>query len=358
MKPLAFRQVSLTHFKNYAEAQFSFGDRFNLISGLNGIGKTNLLDSIYYLSMGKSYFTPYDQRVVRQGESFFRLEAHLRKGEQFHKLLIKARPGATKELLVDGVAVERISHHLGFVPVVFSAPRDIELVTGTGQSRRRYIDHLLCQIDAQYLKALVDYNYLLALRNATLKNGIDDLRRVIETYDDQMAPLATLIFEKRKWLTAQFLPRMIENYSILSEQRETIGFEYESTLEAYPYAVAADRNWEADKNTLRTNAGVHKDDFHLTVKDMPAKEFGSQGQIKSLIFSMHLTKYALLRDQTGYNPILILDDVFDKLDGRRLARLLEILSSNEFGQIFISDTSSERMSEGLKGGEIAEIKLM
>lgn len=357
MKPLAIRQVTLANFRNYTSAQFSFGEKFNLISGLNGQGKTNLLDAIYYLSVGKSYFTPYDQRIVRGGESFFRLDAELIKGDESHLIIMKVKPGLTKEILVDNVIVSKVSEHLGFIPIVFSAPRDLELVTGSSQARRRYLDHLLCQVDLQYLKALMEYNYLLQMRNAALKNGFADLRRIIHTYDEQMTSWAQLIFEKRKWLTALLKPLLYQTYASLSDDRESIDCVYESQLHEFTYDVLADRNWESDKNTQRTNGGIHKDDYQLLIKNMPAKEFGSQGQIKSLIFSMHLSKYGLLRDQKGYLPILILDDVFDKLDDQRLSKLMEILNTEDFGQIFISDTNRERLSSRMKTADYKEIIL-
>jgi DNA replication and repair protein RecF len=357
MKSLAIREVVLTNFKNYAEARFSFGEKFNLVSGLNGIGKTNLLDAIYYMSVGKSYFTPYDQRVVRQEEAFFRLEGDFHKDNLAHKIIIKVKPGTLKELVLDHTVIPRISEHLGYIPVVFSAPRDIDLVYGSSLSRRRYMDHLLCQVDHQYLQALVKYNHLLDMRNAALKQGFADLPRIVATYDEQMAPLAALIYEKRKWVNEIFGPLLRETYLTLSENREGIDFRYESGLHEYPYAVLADMNWEADKNTGRTNAGIHKDDYKLSIKNMSAREYGSQGQVKSLIFALHLSKYIILRDQSGHKPLLILDDIFDKLDERRLQRLMEILMAPEFGQVFISDTSSTRVSSFLPSGLIHSIEM-
>jgi DNA replication and repair protein RecF len=357
MKPLALQQVTLTNFRNYSSAQFSFGNKFNLLSGLNGVGKTNLLDAIYYLCVGKSYFTPYDQRVVQLGESFFRLDAELLKEAELHNVVMKIKPGVSKEILVDHVALNKVSEYLGFIPIVFSAPRDIELVTGASQSRRRYFDHLLCQVDPVYLKALMEYNYLLQLRNAALKNGLADLRRIIMIYDEKMAAHALLIFEKRKWLNEMLKPLLQQTYASLSEERETIDCIYESQLHELKYELLADRNWDADKNTQRTNGGIHKDDFSFQIKNSPAREFGSQGQIKSLIFSLHLTKYKLLRDQRGILPLLILDDVFDKLDDRRLSRLMEILHADDFGQIFISDTNKERLSKEMKMSSFMEIQL-
>ncbi len=357
MKSLAIREVVLTNYKNYTEAHFSFGDKFNLISGLNGIGKTNLLDAVYYLSLGRSYFTPFDQRVVRQEENFFRLEGNILKDAEVHKLIIKVKPGSLKELVLDHTIIPRISEHLGFIPVVFSAPRDIDLVYGSSQSRRRYIDHLLCQIDHDYLKALVMYNHLLEMRSAALKQGFPDLQRVVTTYDEQMSPLADLIYQKRKWVVDVLGPLISKTYLTLAENRENIDLRYESGLHEYPYHILADMNWEADKNTGRSNAGIHKDDYKLSIKNMSAREYGSQGQVKSLIFALHLSKYTILRDQSGYKPLLILDDIFDKLDERRLHRLMEILMAPAFGQVFISDTSSKRVSGFLPGDMIQSIEM-
>jgi DNA replication and repair protein RecF len=356
MKLLAFDHISITQFKNYSDSQFSFGPRFNLISGLNGMGKTNLLDAIYYLSTGKSYFTPYDQRVVRQGTSFFRLTGSVQRDTKRHSIIIKVIPGDAKEIVVDQVAVNRISEHVGFIPIVFSAPRDIELVTGSSQARRRYVDHLLCQVDQHYLQALVAYNSLLQQRNAALKSNMPDLRRMLQTYDDQLHPLAQYVFEKRQGLQDTMTPLLHTFYAILSDDRENVDCRYESQLAAYPYQVLADKHLDLDIHTQRTNAGIHKDDFAFAIKSMPAKEYGSQGQIKSLIFSMHLAKHQILQEHTGLPPVMILDDVFDKLDERRLARLLEILSAGN-SQVFISDTDPERLSRHLPAALIHSIIL-
>ena len=357
MKSLVIRKLALTNFKNYIEGTYLFGNKFNTISGLNGIGKTNLLDALYYLCVGKSYFTPHDQKVVRKEEHFFRLESEIQKGGEEHKLIIKVKPGSVKEIVLDHVVVPRISEHLGFLPVVFSAPKDIDLVFGSSTSRRRYIDHLLCQVDKDYLKSLSVYNHLLEMRNAALKQGFPDLAGVISTYDDQIAPHAAYIFEKRKWVTAQFAPLLRQTYRTLAEDREDIDVHYESALQQYPYAVLVDQAWEADKNTGRSTTGIHRDDFQLSIKKMSAKDHGSQGQIKSLIFALHLTKYKTLLQETGVQPILILDDIFDKLDDRRLHRLIEILSQDDYGQIFISDTSSSRVNSLLPATLVHSIEM-
>lgn len=357
MKPLSITEITLANFKNYADTKFELGPKFNLAFGLNGTGKTNLLDSIYYLAVGKSYFTPFDQKVVSNGETFFRIEGKVSRGDSLHEILVKVKPGISKEILLDGSPRGRISEHLGFIPVVISAPKDIDLVQGGSMARRRYVDHLLCQVDHEYLKSLVAYNYLLQMRISALKQNFNDLRRMIETFDEKMAPHAKFIFEKRTWLTNELLPLLQSNYKVLSDDKEKVEIEYESKLSEYPYEVLADLHWESDRNLQRCNAGIHKDDFYLSVKDMPAKEFASQGQIKSLIFALHLSKYKILSEQCGYTPILIFDDIFDKLDENRLARLMEILMQPEFGQIMLSDTNRKRVADFVGAGQLNEIPI-
>ena len=357
MKPLAIQEVTLTNFKNYSAGTFRFGTKFNLISGLNGVGKTNLLDAIYYLAVGKSYFTSFDHKVVRQGESFFRLESQLLRDQEEHNLVIKVRPGVSKEILIDHVVLPRISEHVGYIPVVLSAPRDTELIYGSSQFRRRYIDHLLCQMDHGYLMSLSRYNHLMDMRNGALKKGFQDLHTIVGTYDEQIAPLAAYIFEKRKWVTEAMTPLLQEIYGDLAEKKEHIDMVYASALDQYPYSVLADMHWETDKLTGRSGAGIHKDDFKLSVKDMSARDHGSQGQVKSLIFALHLGKYQLLRKHTGFTPLLILDDIFDKLDERRLHRLVNMLAVDGFGQVFISDTSSQRVSGLIHGNDIHLIEM-
>lgn len=357
MKPLFIEEIAFTNFKNYSESKFRLGDKFNLVYGLNGTGKTNLLDGVYYLCVGKSYFTPFDQKVVKYGESVFRLEGLIVKDGTNHDVVMKVKPGVSKEISLDGSPLDRISDHLGFIPVVISAPKDTDLIHGSPQSRRRYIDHLLCQKDPGYLKALLSYNHLLQMRNAALKQDFQDLKRMVETFDDQMAPHAHIIFEKRNWLKNEILPLIQFNYKTLSDDRESVGIDYESDLKDYSYEVLADMNWEKDKGTQRTNAGIHKDDFYFTIKDMSARDFASQGQVKSLIFALHLGKSRILSEHCGYKSLLIFDDIFDKLDEKRLARLMEILMQQEFGQILLSDTNRKRVGEYVPTQHLNEISM-
>lgn len=344
MKSLLLRQARLINFKNYAEAVFRFGEKFTLVIGRNGVGKTNLLDAIYYLCVGKSYFTSLDHRIVRQGEDFLRLEGDVLHDREEVRIVVKVKPGSVKEISRNGNPYARIGEHLGFMPVVFSAPRDMDIVTGTGEVRRRYVDHLLCQVDPSYLASLQAYNHLLALRNAALKQALSGLHSLLETYDEQMTPHATLIYQRRAALMEDLSTTLKATYAFISEEAESVSIAYSSPLHEYPYHILADRARELDRLTQRSSTGIHKDDYLLTIRDLPAREFGSQGQIKSLIFALHLSKYRLLRDRSEYLPLLILDDIFDKLDEHRLRRLMETLTAEEFGQVFISDTSSDRVA--------------
>lgn len=356
MKPLTIRQVALTNFKNYQHAGFGFGERFNLVHGLNGTGKTNLLDSIYYSCVGKSYFTAMDTKVVYHGAPFFRIDTKVSR-EENHMVVIKVKPGESKEILLDGIGYERISDHLGFIPVVISAPRDIELITGSGQMRRKYLDHLLCQTDSKYLLALQSYNHLLQLRNATLKQQPSDLRRLIETYNVQMSIHARFIFESREQLQMELVPILQSAYEDLSGGREQISMTYETDLREQSFEILADKHWDSDKNLGRTHSGIHRDEFLFSINQMPAKDFGSQGQIKSVIFAMHLSKYKVLSRHSGFKPVLILDDIFDKLDEGRLKNLVDILMADDFGQVFLSDTDRKRIGSYLSSSWLHEIPM-
>ena len=195
------------------------------------------------------------------------------------------------------------------------------------------------------------------MRNAALKKGFADLRRMIQTYDEQMAPLAAFIYEKRKWMVELLRAPLMDMYADLADRKEQIGVEYISALYDHPYEVLADMNWEADKGTGRSNSGIHKDDYHLEIKKLAAKLFGSQGQVKSLVFALHLSKFGVLSQQSGIKPLLVLDDIFDKLDERRLERLMDILASDSFGQVLISDTSGKRVSEFLPADKLERIAM-
>lgn len=356
MNSIWLKSIKINRFKNYLESGFDFGPKINLVTGLNGLGKTNLLDAVYYLCMGKSYIQSLDQRNVRKEEEFFRLDGLFHRMGKDERIEILVRPGISKEIRHQGIPLQKLSDYVGFAPVVFSAPKDYELISGTSQVRRRYLDHLICQLDPQYMASLIKYNQILSLRNAALKQGFSGLMTMLETYDEQMDGPANYIVRSRTEMISKLQEWIKDIYHTLTNGTESVEIEYESELKDKRYIDLASKSRRTDVMTQRSSTGVHRDDFLLSIKNMPAREYGSQGQIKSLIFSLHISKYILLREKSGLLPVFILDDIFDKLDAERLKRLLSIVIQPDFGQIFISDTSHDRIPSLLEGS-VAQIKL-
>lgn len=345
------QQIKLTNFRNYEFQSIEFSDRLNLIAGLNGMGKTNLLDAIYYLSMGKSHFQSTEKNVVRKGEQFFRLEGHFLL-EKTEKIVAKVVPGEQKTIERNDNPYPRLSDHVGLLPVVFMTPDDTALALDGSEERRRFLDNTLCQLDHSYLEALVVYNRLLDKRNALLRqfstNGTFN-SLLLQTYDQQMEGPTVVIFEKRKWFIQQFQPVFNEFYARISNEKETVECNYRSQLEETELSDLLAKSQERDRVLLRTTIGVHKDDLHFQLKGFPLKRFASQGQLKSFVLAMKLAQYELLRQQKNKKPILLLDDLFDKLDDDRVSQLIELLVKGDFGQVFITDTHPER-AEGIALG--------
>lgn len=338
------RQIKLTNFRNYDFQSLKFSERLNLITGLNGMGKTNLLDAIYYLCMGKSYFQHTDKNVVKKGEQFFRLEGDFQL-EKNTKITAKVVPGTQKILEKNEVVYPKISDHVGLFPVVFLAPDDTLLALEGSEERRRFLDNSLCQVDHQYLESLILYNRLLDNRNALLKSFADKGSfnlLLLETITQQMQPFCNYIFEKRTWFMQQFHPLFNRFYNLISEEKEPVDCLYKSQLETAGYEALMSKNLEKDKLLQRTNGGIHKDDLQFMMKELPLKKFASQGQLKSFVLSLKLAQCELLRQHKGKKPILLLDDLFDKLDDQRVSLIIQLLTKEEMGQVFITDTHPER----------------
>ncbi len=341
------QQIKLTNFRNYEFQSIDFSERLNLISGLNGMGKTNLLDAVYFLCMGKSHFQSTDKNVVRKGEAFFRLEGNFLM-ERLEKIVAKVVPGEQKTVERNDVPYPRLSDHVGLFPVVFMAPDDTALALEGSEERRRFMDNTLCQLDHKYLDSLVTYNKVLEKRNALLRQfatqGGFNLT-LIETYNSQLDAPATYIYEKRKWFIGLFQPAFNQFYSAISSDAEPVACEYRCPLEAASLIELLEKNLDKDRLLQRTTMGIHKDDLVFHLKGLPLKRFASQGQLKSFVLAMKLAQYELLRQQKQKLPILLLDDLFDKLDDHRASQLIELLVKGEFGQVFITDTHPQRAEE-------------
>lgn len=336
--------LALHHYKNYSNETIDFASGLNFLVGQNGMGKTNLLDAIYYLCMAKSHSTPLDRDTVQFDHPFFRLEALVRMNDQIHSVCVKVKPAEIKDISVDGKTIDRMSAYIGFLPVIMLSPEDIVLIQGGSVARRRFMDVALCQADRDYLENLQRYNKLLAQRNALLRtDGHRADRMLLMTYTKSMSDSATAIYHRREILATELLPDVIKYYDILSGSRETPALQYTSHLRDQNIEELASASLDADLQYGRTTKGVHRDDLELFLDDRAVKRFGSQGQIKSLLIALHLAQAEYLRRSTGILPILLLDDIFDRLDEPRAQSLISLLSAENSGQVFISDASPARV---------------
>lgn len=343
---LLLKDISLVQFKNYGQASFRFEERIVGICGNNGVGKTNLLDAIYYLSFTKSYFTRADQQNVSKGSAGFRIEGHFERDGSLTDVVCVLRENGKKEFSAGGEPYDKFSAHIGRFPAVIIAPDDVQIISGGSEERRRLLDALLSQLDSVYLQSLIEYNKVLQQRNSYLKsltdNRIQD-KSLLDVYDGQLLRPGNYIFEKRRDFLGQFLPAVSAFYERIAGVSEPLAFEYESQLLESGFAQLLHRYRERDLYAQRTHAGVHKDDIDIRFSGQSFKSMASQGQRKSLLFALKLAEYETLKQYKGFPPILLLDDIFEKLDEQRLHNLLDKVCLEDRGQIFITDTHAGRI---------------
>lgn len=352
-KILHLQTLKLTNFKNYEAQTLQLSAKLNTFVGKNGMGKTNLLDAIYYLCMCKSHFGINDRFVVRHGASFFRLEGIFLKNEKKETIVGKVIPRKRKEVERNKLVYKRLADHIGFIPVVMIAPDDTQLAKEGSEERRRFLDNTICQMDAIYLQKLIKYNKILAQRNKLLKqfgeaSVFDPL--LIESYDQQLTEPATYICKKRQEIAKLFVPIFKQYYGVISGHQEEVSCIYQSKLIDTDFKTLLRQQREKDRILQRTTIGIHRDDLIFSINGFSAKRLASQGQLKSFILALKLAQYELLRQQKGVTPLLLLDDIFDKLDASRVEHLLELLiEQKEFGQVFITDTHKDRIMKIVTG---------
>ncbi len=343
---LYLEKLILTNFKNYAGQTLDLSERLNCFTGLNGMGKTNILDAVYYLCLAKSRFALSDLHLCKRGEDFFRLEGHFRTDGKSYRIVAKVQPKKRKILESNGLPYAALSEHVGLFPVVFLGPDDTLMITEGSEERRRFIDNTLSQTDPQYLAHLISYNKVLQQRNAALKQFAEQRRfdpALVGVYDAQLLPAGRYIHSKRKEFIGAFAPYMMETYSGIAGKQEQVDCRYISALEEVGFEELLAQSQEKDRILQRTTEGIHRDDLELLIKNMPVKRFGSQGQLKSFVLALKLAQYRFLEKQKKNRPILLLDDIFDKLDAQRVGRLLQLLHEGSFGQVFITDTDEGRV---------------
>jgi len=353
---LRLQSIALYQFRNYLQQSFLFNERIVGICGMNGTGKTNLLDAIYYLSFTKSYFARPDSQNVHHGLAGIRMEGHYELENEQQQLICIVRENNKKEFSINGEEYKKFSEHIGKFPCVMIAPDDVELVTGKSEERRKFVDTILSQINRNYLQHLIDYTKLLQQRNSLLKQAAEQGRTdeaLLEIYSEQLTIKGQYIFEQRKTFLQTFLPLVNEFYQKISGKDDGITAKYESQLFDGSMKQLLQSSRQKDFVLQRTTIGIHKDDIELMMGNANFKSEASQGQRKSLLFAMKLAEWQTLKSNKGFSPILLLDDVFEKLDGQRMHNLLHWVCNEDDGQIFITDTHRERLEKSLQGIEVA-----
>ena len=346
------KKIVVQDFRNIELQELEFCPNINCISGNNGEGKTNLMDAIWYLSMTKSAFSTSDRYNFRFGCQGFALSGLYSMPSGPDTRISICVDGSGKKLKRDDKPCPRLADHIGLLPVVMVSPTDVAMVSETGEERRRFCNAVLSQMSAEYLNAVQNYTRLLAQRNAMLKNGAVDYQ-LLDVIDAQMESYAAPVVTMRSSLAGDLMPLVQDFYSRISGGRETVGISYRSDLENGRLTDIFRARREKDSILKYTSAGIQRDDFIFEMNGRPIRRCGSQGQQKSFLVALKFAQYALMKERRGFAPILLLDDLFDKLDMGRVQNLLTMVAGNDFGQIFLSDSNKVRLS-GIVDGITAE----
>lgn len=339
-------KLTLNNFKNLRECEIELSGRMNCFIGDNGAGKTNVLDAIYYLSFSKSFFNPSDQLNVLHNESWFMIKGiYDRNGEQ-EQIVCSFQQGNKKVLKRNSKSYRRISDHIGLLPLVMVSPGDSVLISGGSEERRKFIDGVISQYDNAYLEDLLRYNRVLLQRNNLLKqlagsSGAD--QEVIALYDAELCAAGTRIYEKRKQFIIRLVPVFQRYYTAISQDAEQVDLTYASDLHQTEYNQLLANSFRKDLLLQYTTSGIHKDDLQMSISGHSIRKSGSQGQQKTFLVSLKLAQFEFIREQSSIKPILLLDDIFDKLDRHRVKQIVSLVSEDHFGQIFITDTNREHL---------------
>lgn len=342
------KQLSVINFKNYEQAELNFGPGVNAFTGNNGAGKTNLLDAIHYLSLCKSYFNPIDSQQILQGSDFFVINGAFDKDGHEESIACGVKRNQKKQFRRNKKEYPRLADHIGLFPLVMTSPYDVSIIMEGSEERRRFIDNVISQTDNHYLDELITYNKALLNRNILLRQIAHTGKydpQLLEVFNEQLVGSGQRIFEKRKVFMEAFADIFNAHYHFLSDDAEKVSLIYESQLLDSDFGTLLNRSVEKDRILERTTVGIHKDELQFSIHHLPLKKFGSQGQQKSFLIALKLAQYTFLQKQKGFKPLLLLDDIFDKLDDERTQKLMQMVSNHDFGQVFITDTSSARIKD-------------
>jgi len=348
-------KLSLINFKNYKQADVSLSPDINCFIGPNGAGKTNILDAIYYLSMCKSYLNPIDSQNILFDESFFVIQSVWNKNNAQETVYCGVKKGQKKIFKKNKVTYEKLADHIGLFPAVMISPYDRNLILEGSEVRRKWMDGIIAQFDRDFLQDLIKYGKVLSQRNALLKNmssyGFFD-RESIGVWDEQLVACGKNIHIARKKVVEEFIPIFQKYYQWLSDNKEEVSLAYRSQLFDHSFEELLEGAKRNDQRKQYTTVGTHKDDFTFTIKGHPIKKFGSQGQQKSYLIALRLAQYEWLLSRLNLKPVLLLDDIFDKLDNGRVERLMQMVSDQDFGQVLITDTDKERIASIFENNQI------
>ncbi len=343
--------ISLSNFKNYQRCDLEFSPHINCIVGPNGSGKTNLLDAIHYLSLTKSAFSNIDQQAIRHLEDFFAIRGTFSKNGKEVQLQCSLKSGGKKAFLKDKKPYIKLSEHVGNFPSVLITPYDTDLIREGSEVRRKFLNNILAQIDGEYLDDLMNYQHLLRQRNQLLKDmagGKPFDALLINSYDEPMIGLCQKIHKRRNSFMVDFLEIFKKHYALLSDHKEQVEISYRSHLQSQNFAVEFMEALQKDMALQRSTKGVHRDDLVFTIENHSLKKFGSQGQQKCFVIALKLAQFETITNSKGFKPLLLLDDIFDKLDDRRIEKLMTMVAGQVFGQLFMTDARPERTSRILE----------
>lgn len=336
--------LQLLNFKNYEEVNLNFSPRINVLVGKNGSGKTNLLDAIFYLSFTKSAFSSSDLHCILHDQSYFMVKGGFRIGPDVNEISSSVQLGIKKIFREGLYEYQRLSEHIGKYPVILIAPDDVDLVKEGSDARRKFFDSIISQLDSKYLEDLMQYHHALKQRNSLLKmyyerGSVDWV--AVESYDQVLVKFGKSIFERRIEFIKEFLPVFRKFYQFIVEENEKTDLEYVSELKEKDFSGGLFSTRQKDLALQRTSFGIHRDDYQFILGRGDIKRLGSQGQQKSFVIALKLAQFEILKNHKGFKPILLLDDIFDKLDDFRIARLLELIKT-DLGQLFITDARPGR----------------
>jgi len=345
------QEISLLQYKNYNEARVVLSPNINCFVGDNGVGKTNILDAIYYLCFCKSYFNSIDSQNIQHDKPFFVIEGSFNRLDEIDTVYCGVKRGQKKIFKRNKKDYERLADHIGLYPLVIISPADRNLIIEGSETRRKFIDSVISQSDKLYLNDLIQYNKTVSQRNALLKYFAANFTydpTTLGIYNEQLIDLATRIYTKRKEFMTKFNPIFQSYYQAISSSNEEVSLEYKSQLHDADLGALLEESLNRDKILQYTSCGIHKDDLLFKIGDYPIKKQGSQGQQKTYLIALKLAQFDFIKDLVGYKPLLLLDDIFDKLDDSRVESIVRLVSENHFGQIFITDTHKERTEEIVK----------